>query len=178
MAFGIGMVVMAIVATSTTAGAASWTSQGASRAGAATRDVAGTMSGPGGFRFLGCDGVVSAIGSGTYEATGLGAGTYEFDVCINTSPFPIRFAGNIVFTTRNGGATLTGTIGGIFVGGPGPSFSVTVTGGTKRFAKTEGELVLGPFVKSNELNCTPALICFDWTDTARVTGTLRHVKRC
>jgi hypothetical protein len=139
------------------------------------RNVEGTMTGPGGFRFLGCDGVVSAIGNGTYAATGLGAGVYEFTICIDTSTFPIGFTGDITFTSKHGRATLTGAIDGAAVGPGGPTFPVTITGGTRRFAHTRGELMLGPFVQTDQHNCMPSLICFDWTDTARITGALRHV---
>jgi hypothetical protein len=142
------------------------------------RAVQGTMTGPGGFRFLGCAGVVSWVGTGTYEARALGSGTYDMTVCVNTSPFPIEFMGDIVFTT-SGGSTLTGTLFGTFAGGggvPGPSFTMTITGGTGRFARVGGELVLGPFVQSDQRNCNRALICFDWTDTAPINGALRLVK--
>ena len=133
------------------------------------------MSGSGGFRLLGC-GVISEIGSGTYSATMLGRGTYTFTVCVTTTPV-ITFAGTVVFTEGNG-ATLAGTIGGSFAGGAGPSFTVTVTDGTKRFSKVRGELVLGPFVQSNQTNCNPRVgVCLDWTDDGPIAGTIRRMNR-
>jgi hypothetical protein len=143
-------------------------------AGAATRNVSGTLTGPGGFRLEGC-GVISEIGSGTYAATGLGRGTYVFDVCI-TSTGPVTFDGTVTFT-RSSGATLTGHIGGTFNGGSGPTFAVSVTGGTKRYAHAGGDLVIGPLGQSEEHNCDPRIgICLDWTDSGALTGTLRHVR--
>jgi hypothetical protein len=143
-------------------------------AGAVTRNVAGTLTGPGGFRSEGC-GIISEIGSGTYVATGLGRGTYVFDVCI-TSTNPVTFDGTVTFTRRTG-ATLTGHIGGTFTGGPGPTFAVSVTGGTKRYAHARGDLVIGPLAESEPRNCDPRIgICLDWTDSGTVTGILRHVR--
>ncbi len=133
------------------------------------------MSGPGGFRVgQACDGPVSEVGTGGYSATGLGHGQYSFDVCITTFPV-VTFAGSVTFTTSNG-ATLGGTISGTFTGGIGPSFNVTVTVGTKRFRRTGGDLVIGPLVESNFINCQH-MICLDWTDTGPISGTLRHISR-
>jgi hypothetical protein len=148
----------------------------AEAAGAATREVSGTLTGPGGFVTGGCAGIISEFGSGTYSAKGLGTGTYRFDVCI-TDPGVLTFAGTATFTRRTG-ATLTGTIAGTFGGGPGPTFAVTVTGGTRRYAKAQGTLTIGPLVESNSTNCDPRVgVCLNWTDTGPVTGTLRHVRR-
>jgi hypothetical protein len=143
-------------------------------AGAAAGNVSGTLTGPGGFRPEGC-GIISEIGHGTYRASGLGEGTYVFDVCI-TSTSPITFAGTVTFT-RRGGATLTGTIGGTFTGGSGPTFLVTVTGGTRHYRGATGSLGIGPLVESDPHNCDPRIgICLDWTDTGPLTGTLDRVR--
>jgi hypothetical protein len=139
-------------------------------AGAAARNVSGTLTGPGGFRFEGC-GIISEIGQGTYAAKGLGEGTYAFDVCI-TSLSPITFVGTVTFTRRTG-ATLTGTISGTSTGGA--TFLVTVTGGTGRYERTTGSLVIGPLIRSDQHNCEHAL-CLDWTDTGPLVGTLGHVR--
>jgi hypothetical protein len=122
-------------------------------AGAATRNVSGTLTGPGGFTPGGCAGIVSEFGSGTYATKGLGIGTYRFDVCI-TDPGVLTFAGTVTFTRRTG-ATVTGTIAGTFGGGPGPVFTVTVTGGTRRYAKARGALTIGPLVESDSSTATP-----------------------
>jgi hypothetical protein len=192
IAFGIGILLTALLAAPGTAGATGWGDDrghrhddrhdhdgGHRHDGGPSRTVEGTLTGPGGFRFLGCPGVVSSIGNGTYEARGLGSGTYEFTVCVDTSTFPVSFAGDMQFT-ESLGSTLTGTISGSFPGGsPGPSYTFTITEGTGRFARVGGELVIGPFVQTDQHNCTPALICFDWTDTAPITGTLTRVPhRC
>ena len=85
----------------------------ADAAGAATRNVSGTMTGPGAFEPKGC-GVISVVGHGTYTSTGLGQGTYVYDACVlSTSPFD--FEGTVTFTRRTG-ATLTGTIDGTVPG--------------------------------------------------------------
>jgi hypothetical protein len=134
------------------------------------RNVEGTMTGPGGFRFTSCGGIITEIGSGTFEATTLGRGTYTFDVCI-TGTSPLTFSGTATFTTRNG-ARLDGVIGG---SGTGPRFPVTIVGGTKQFAHATGSLVLGEFVQSDQHNCNPrVMICLDWTDTGPITGTLQR----
>jgi hypothetical protein len=144
-------------------------------AGAATGNVSGTLTGPGGFRQQGCNGIISEIGNGTYAAEGLGRGTYVFDVCI-TNTGPIAFDGTVTFRRRSG-ATVTGTIAGTLPSGGGPTFAVTVTGGTKRYARARGDLVIGPLAESAQHNCDPRVgICLDWTDTGPVTGTLRHVQ--
>lgn len=134
------------------------------------RPVDGTLTGPGGFRLRGC-GVVTEIGSGTFQAKGLGPGTYEFDVCVTLDPV-VTFDGTITLTTA-GGATLTGDISGTYTGGPGPAFDVAITGGTRQFAQATGSLVVGPLSTSNPANCDPRIeICFDWTDTGPITGTI------
>jgi hypothetical protein len=145
-------------------------------AGAAARNVSGTLTGPGGFRSEGC-GIVSEIGQGTYTAKGLGEGAYAFDVCV-TSTSPITFAGTVTFTRRTG-ATLTGTIGNTFTGSGGPVFLVTVTGGTGRYARATGSLVIGPLGESDQHNCVPGVfppLCIDWTDSGPLAGTLSHVR--
>jgi hypothetical protein len=141
-------------------------------AGAAVRQVDGGMSGPGGFRQLGCAGTVSAIGNGTFAATGLGIGTYTFEVCISNVGSRFTFSGTARFTTRNN-AELRGTISGQS-GGGFPPFTFTVTSGTRRFKHAVGMLVLGPFTESNQTNCAHQ-ICSDWTDSGPIKGTLRHV---
>jgi hypothetical protein len=138
------------------------------------RKVDGTLTGPGGFRFLGCDGTVTEIGSGAFRARGLTSGTYSFAVCV-TVDSGITFDGTITLTTAHGGM-LTGTISGSFTGGPGPVFDVAVTGGTKRFAHARGALTVGPLVESDLSNCNPHTgVCLDWTDTGPITGTITHV---
>lgn len=168
---GVGILLVGVAAI--TAGPAA-ASAAPGAASAATKTVNGTMTGPGGFRFEGCPGVVTQIGSGTYAATGLGRGTYTFRACVQ-STFPVTFAGTITFMTTHG-ARLDGTLGGVFAGGPGPLFDITVTGGTRKFTKARGHLTIGPLVASGYTNCEvhPGGVCFDWTDTAPVTGALRH----
>jgi hypothetical protein len=147
----------------------------ADAAGAVTRNVSGTLTGPGGFRSEGCNGIISEVGSGTYTTTGLGSGTYAFDVCITSSP--LAFAGTMTFTRRTG-ATLHGTIVGTVESGSGPLFTVTVTGGTRRYANARGTLMVGPLVESSPHNCDPRVgICLDWTDTGPIVGRLTHVRR-
>jgi hypothetical protein len=147
----------------------------ASGASAATagRPVDGTLTGPGGFRFLGgCD-LVTEIGSGTFRAQGLGPGTYAFNVCVSLDG-TFTFDGTITFTTA-GGATLTGTISGTLTGG-GPTFDVVITGGTKQFAHAGGTLTVGPLVESDFTNCDPRVgVCLDWRDTGPITGTITNV---
>ena len=146
-------------------------------AGAATRNVTGTMTGTGGFRFQSCPGVVSVISTGTYAASGMGTGTYRLDICVlNTSDLSVQ--GTVVFTTKRG-ATLSGTIGGSIPGGPATTpYAVTVTGGTLRFRRAGGTLFLGPLLESDFRNCDPRVgICLDWTDTGPISGTLFHVHR-
>jgi hypothetical protein len=144
-------------------------------AGAAdSHNVKGTLTGPGGFRFTTGCGVITEIGNGTFDATALGRGTYSFTVCIRAVTPTITFDGNIIFT-GTGGATLTGTIQGAFTGPPGPIFNVTITDGTKRFTHATGPLTVGPLTESNSFNCDYRFgICFNWTDTGPITGTLSH----
>lgn len=142
-------------------------------AAASTRSVSGTMTGPGGFRFDGCGGIITQVGSGSFEASGLGRGTYTFRVCV-ISVSPITFEGTVRFTT-NSGATLDGTIGN--TNATQPRFEVTLTGGTKRFKRVAGQLIIGPLVQSNPTNCDPRVnICLDWTDNGPLTGELGRVR--
>jgi hypothetical protein len=146
----------------------------ASGASAATagRPVDGTLTGPGGFRFEGCPGTITEIGSGTFRAQGLGPGTYAFNVCVSLSiDGTFTFDGTITFTTA-GGATLTGTISG--TSGGGTTFDVVITGGTKQFAHAGGTLTVGPLVQSDRTNCRVG-ICLDWRDTGPITGTITNV---
>jgi hypothetical protein len=141
-------------------------------AGAGHGNVSGSMTGPAGFQFGGpCNGVVIDRGSGTFTATGLGSGTYSYDVCI-TSVSPITFTGTASLTTPRG--TLSGTITG---GGPdGPVFPLTITAGTDRYRKTRGTLLLGPLAQTSRSNCDPRVgICLSWIDVGPITGTLTHV---
>jgi hypothetical protein len=132
------------------------------------------MSGPGSFKSASCAGATAdEIGSGSYAATGLGIGTYTFDACITRTASGFTFGGSVTFVTRTG-AKLRGTIGGTFSGSGSPSFTVQVTGGSKRFARATGSLVIGPFTTTNETNCAHG-ICVDFTLTGPVTGTLHHV---
>jgi hypothetical protein len=143
-------------------------------AGAATRGVDGTMSGPGGFRSATCaGGTADEFGSGSYAASALGIGTYTFDACITQGGSGFTFSGTAKFVTRSG-AKLRGTIGGTFSGSGSPSFTVQVRSGTKRFVRATGSLVLGPLASSNETNCAHG-ICADFTSSGPVTGTLHHV---
>jgi hypothetical protein len=149
----------------------------ASSAGAAVRNVSGSMRGPGGLRTENCGGPVSVVGSGNYASVGLGTGTYEFDVCLlDTNGFAVR--GTMSFTTRTG-AKLFGTVGGSIPGGPPSSpYAVTVTGGTKRFRHARGSLSVGPLLEADQHNCDPRThICFDWTDSGPLSGTLTHVNK-
>ena len=144
-------------------------------ASAATGDrpVDGTLTGPGGFRFEGC-GLITEVGTGTFHARGLGPGTYEFDACVTLDP-EITFDGTITLTTA-GGATLTGTVTGTFTSGPGPTFDVVITGGTRQFAHAGGTLTIGPLVQSDQMNCDPrGEICLDWRDTGPITGSITNV---
>ena len=135
------------------------------------RNVEGTMTGPGGFRFTGCAGIITEVGSGTFTAKTLGSGTYSFEVCISGSS-PFTFSGTATLVARNG-ARLDGVINGT---GSQPEFPVAITGGTKQFSHAAGDLVLGPFSESDQHNCDPRVgICIDWTDTGPITGTLRNV---
>jgi hypothetical protein len=69
---------------------------------------------------------------------------------------------------------LNGTIAGTFAS-PGPTWNVTVTGGTKRFSGATGELTVGPLVQSNMHNCDPRVgICMNWTDFGQISGTLHR----
>jgi hypothetical protein len=138
-----------------------------------SRDVEGTLTGPGAFEVRGC-GVITEIGSGTFEATVLGRGTYVFEVCIETTTSPLTFTGTASFTARNG-ARLDGVINAT---GTGPTFPVTITGGTQQFSRAAGSLVIGPLVQSNQTNCVPRVgICLNWTDNGPLTGTLENVPR-
>jgi hypothetical protein len=144
-------------------------------AGAAdSHNVEGTLTGPGGFRFITGCGVITEIGNGAFDAAAIGRGTYSFTVCIRTVTPTITFDGSIIFT-GNGGATLSGTIQGVFAGPPGPTFDVTLTDGTKRFTHVHGTLTVGPLTESNSFNCDFRVgICFDWTDTGPITGAVSH----
>jgi hypothetical protein len=130
-------------------------------------NVEGTMSGPGGLgsNCLG-GGAITEFGSGTFQASGLGGGTYSFSVCIfDFNGVPMDF-GTITFTTSVD-ATLTGDTGGVF---GGPTFDVTITGGTKQFTDATGSLTLS-LAESDFTNCHLA-ICADWHDAGSLTGNL------
>ncbi len=142
-------------------------------AGAKPKTVTGTMTGPGGFVPGGCSGIIAVRGTGTVAASLLGSGTYSYDVCV-TNPGIITFTGTATVTTARG--TLSGTISGTFTSGPGPQFLLTLTAGTDKYRKTRGQLLLGPLAETDLHNCVPRVgICFDWTDTGPIAGTLTHV---
>ncbi len=142
--------------------------------GAASRNVTGSMTGPGGFRQSSCaGGTADEIGSGTYTSTGLGTGTYAFDACITQTTSGFSFSGKVKFVTGSG-AKLRGAISGTSSGPGNPSFTVTVQSGTQRFVRATGVLVIGPFTETNQTNCAHG-VCADFTDTGPVSGTLHHV---
>jgi hypothetical protein len=148
----------------------------AGAAGAATRNVTGSMTGPGGFRPSSCTGgTADEIGSGTYTSTALGTGTYTFDACVTQTTSGFSFSGKAKFVTRSG-AKLRGTLGGTFSGAGNPSFTMTVQSGTKRFARATGALVIGPFTETNQTSCAHG-VCLDFTDTGPLRGTLHHVTK-
>jgi hypothetical protein len=142
-------------------------------AGAGHGNVAGTMTGPARFVLGVCDGIVLDRGTGTFTATGLGSGTYRYDICIR-SEGPITFDGTASVTTRRG--TLSGTVAGTFAGGAGPQLPVTITAGTGQYRKTRGALLLGPLAQTELRECDPRIgICLAWTDVGPITGALTHV---
>ncbi len=54
-----------------------------------------------------------------------------------------------------------------------PLVTIDVTGGTGRFRRATGELVLD-LEQYDETNCHPqAGICFEWKERGRITGRLR-----
>lgn len=142
-------------------------------AGAAIRNPDGQMAGPASFGSTECDGAVSYVGTGTFAGKELGIGTYSLDACLSTVAPGYTFTGTIKFTFRSG-AKLRGTINS-HIEEPPVQFLVDVTGGTKRFAKARGTLVLGPFTQSN---CTRLehQTCTAWTDTGHIGGTLVGVQ--
>jgi hypothetical protein len=138
-------------------------------------NVAGTMTGPGEFvpGVCNANGIILVRGRGTFTATGLGSGTYRYDVCV-MSVSPITFDGTASVTTSRG--TLSGTVAGTFVSGVGPQFPVTIDAGTGKYRKTRGTLLLGPLQQTDLRNCDPRVgICLAWTDVGPITGTLTHV---
>jgi len=144
----------------------------AASAGATQPDVSGTMTGPGGFVPGGCSGTILIRGTGTFTATVLGSGTYRYDVCVTVAGIA-TFDGTATLTTTRG--TLSGTIASQFTGGS-PQFPLTITAGTGKYRKTRGALLLGPLAETDLHNCDPRVgICFDWTDTGPLVGTLTHV---
>jgi len=142
-------------------------------AGAKHGNVDGTMTGPAGFVPGGCSGIIADRGSGTFTASGLGSGTYAYDVCV-TSTGPITFDGTASVTTRRG--TLSGTVGGGCPSSGCPQFTLTITAGTDKYRKTRGTLLLGPLAQTNQSNCDPRVgICLSWIDVGPITGTLTHL---
>jgi hypothetical protein len=134
--------------------------------------VDGALAGPGGFRSEGCGNIVE-FGYGSFHAPDLGHGIYQFSVCVTVTG-TITFDGTITLTIAHG-AKLTGDIGGTYSGG-GPTFDVTITGGTKKFAHARGALTVGPLAESNRRNCDPRTgLCWDWDDSGPITGTVTHV---
>jgi hypothetical protein len=145
----------------------------AGAASAAIRNPDGQMAGPSSFEASDCDGSVSYLGTGMFAGREFGIGTYTFDVCLSTVAPGFTFTGTIKFTFRSG-AKLRGTIN-THIDAPPVQFLVDVTGGTKRFAKARGTLVLGPFTQS-ECTRQEHLICTAWTDTGHIGGTLIRVR--
>jgi hypothetical protein len=147
-------------------------------AGAAVRNVNGSMTGPGHFVTKpSCTGVIDETGTGTFAARDLGVGTYAFDVCVTEGASTLSFAGAGSFVTHSG-AKLRGTISGSVPLGQFPTFTFTVVSGTRRYRHATGTLTLGPFVETNMTNCDPRTqVCTDWTDTAPIAGQLQHIRR-
>jgi hypothetical protein len=142
-------------------------------AGAATRPVSGTITGPGGYRSEGCNGLISQIGSGTYTSRGLGHGSYTFDLCVTSmSPVATTVEGTMTFT-RTGGARITGTVDSTFPGGQPETFAVSITGGTRQYAHAHGQIVVGPLAATNQHNCG-GVFCLDWTDTSQFSGMIQR----
>jgi hypothetical protein len=143
-----------------------------SSASAADRNIEGTLSGAGGFRFTGC-GLVTVIGDGTFNAMGLGPGTYSFRVCVLSLNFPLATVDGTATLTTLGDAALTGTVNGTIDVSHGPRFDFTITGGTKQFTSAKGTITVGPLMQSDFTNCNPEFgICFDWHDAGPLTATI------
>jgi hypothetical protein len=144
-------------------------------AGAAARHVDGAMSGPSSFQSPTCGGLTNIAGTGAFAARDFGVGTYAFNVCVTQTTSGFETDGTVTFTTRSG-AKLRGTIGGVTPSGQNATYSVTVTGGSRRYRHAVGTLAMGPLAESNFTNCIAAGICTSWTDRGPLTGTLRRVR--
>ena len=154
-------------------------------AGAASRMVSGSMGGSGHFVFGGGCGIGRVTGDGTFAAAGVGNGTYRYDVCIEDGP---TVSGTLTFTTHSG-AALTGALEGVpfpgdesgrqvipATGGPA-LYTMTVTGGTRRYAHATGTLTVGPLAETELTGCNAHVgVCSGWHDAGPVSGTLRHVR--
>ncbi len=147
-------------------------------ADAAVRHGVGSMTGPGGVTPR-CDGIPTGTyevsGSGSFVAKNIGIGGYNFHGCLTQLPAGgWDVVGTASFSMRSG-ATIGGTIDETIPAGS-PTFTVTVTNGTKRYKRARGTLTMGPLTQSNFNTCDPATgDCYGWTDTGPFSGTLTHV---
>ena len=159
---GIGITMVAVLLTPGTAGAA-------------VRHVDGGLSGPSSYAPATCAGGLTNIsGTGTFAAGNFGIGTYKLEVCVTQLESSFSAVGTALFTTRSG-AKVRGTIDSSFPSGQLATYTVKVTGGTKRYSRVLGTLVMGPLTQSDFRDCDAGGICSTWTDAGALTGTLRRV---
>jgi hypothetical protein len=122
--------------------------------------VEGTSEGDAGFVTTGCTPAVG--GRGTYRATGLGQGTYDYEVCVVGG----NYAGGIRFVTEKG-AQLVALIDAP-VGSPA---TFTIDHGTGRFEGATGSVSI-VFENYDETDCRPPGVCFAWKQHGTITGTI------